>query len=164
MIMKYVNTAEKAFLAACMLFTTLLLFTNVIMRYFFKSAIFWAEEMLRYLIVWITFIGASTCVKEDSHISIDVLYNILGPEKKRYLKIFINIAGLIFGAAMVFISGNFVMQVRDTAQVSATIGNVPMYIIYMCFPIGFVLYAIHSAEAVYRLFKGQNKEEGGMDP
>lgn len=162
--MKYVNMAEKGFLVACMLFTTLLLFTNVIMRYFFKSAIFWAEEMLRYLIVWITFIGASTCVKEDSHISIDVLYNILGAEKRRYLKLFINIVGLMFGAAMVYISGSFVLQVKSTAQVSATIGNVPMYIIYLCFPIGFLLYAVRSVEEVVRLFRNKVQKEGGGNP
>ena len=152
--MKYLDTVQKYFLAICMLFTTGLLFTNVLLRYFFSSAIFWAEEVLRYCIVWLTFIGVSTCVKEDSHICIDILSGMLNPRGKKILNVVLGIAGVAFGVVFLFISYRFVAQIQATKQVSATIGNVPMYIIYLCFPISFVLYIIRSVESIVRNAKG----------
>ena len=55
-----------------MLATTFLLFINVTLRYLFQG-LFWVEEVLRYLFVWITFIGAATCVRQKAHISLDTL-------------------------------------------------------------------------------------------
>ena len=159
--MKYLDAVQKYFLAICMLFTTGLLFANVLLRYFFSSAIFWAEEVLRYCIVWMTFIGASTCVKEDSHICIDILSGMLKPRGKKVLNVVLNLAGVAFGVIFLVISYRFVTQIQATNQVSATIGNVPMYLIYLCFPISFVLYIIRSAEGVVRNVKSlrEGKEE-----
>lgn len=159
--MRFVNRAAKFFLAACLLFAVALLFTNVTLRYFWKSAIFWAEEMLRYLIVWITFIGASMCVQEESHIGIDVLSNILHHKGKLVLKLILNIVGFFFGVAFLIVSFRFIQKVYAMGQVSATIGNVPMYIIYLCFPISFFLYALQSMNMFLRLMK-LRRQEGGQ--
>ena len=57
------------------------------------------------------------------------------------------------------ISYRFVVQIQATQQVSATIGNVPMYLIYMCFPISFVLYIIRSVEGIVRNVKDLRTRE-----
>ena len=157
--MKYLDTVQKYILAFCMLFTTGLLFVNVILRYFFHSAIFWAEEVLRYCIVWMTFIGASTCVKEESHISIDILSTAVKPRGKKILTLFLQLVGMVFGLFFLAVSLRFILQIRSSNQVSATIGNVPMYLIYLCFPVSFILYAIRSAEVFVRTWKSLRKEE-----
>lgn len=159
--MKYLDAIQKWFLAFCMLFATGLLFTNVVLRYFFHGSITWAEEVLRYSAVWMTFIGASTCVKEDSHICIDILSGMLKPRGKAILNILLHGIGIIFGVVYLILSYRFVMQIQATGQVSATIGNVPMYLIYMCFPISFVLYAIRSVEGIIRNVKALKKGEEG---
>ncbi|EHM13870.1 TRAP transporter small permease [Jonquetella anthropi] len=156
--MKYVNHATKIFLATCLLFAIILLFVNVTLRYFFKSAIFWAEETLRYLIVWITFIGSSMCIREESHIAIDVLSNVLSRKGKCILKILLNVVGIIFGAILLIVSFKFIQKVYTTNQVSSTIGNMPMYVIYLCFPIGFALYTLQSLDKVRSLLKSVKKE------
>ena len=110
-----------------------------------------------------TFIGASTCVKEDSHICIDILSGMLKPRGKKVLNVLLNMAGIAFGVIFLVISYRFVTQIQTTNQVSATIGNVPMYLIYMCFPISFVLYIIRSAEALIRNVKALCKGEEGEE-
>lgn len=159
--MKFFDTidkVEKGFLAVLLLFATGLLFTNVVLRYCFQSAIFWTEEMLRYIMVWITLIGMSICVSEDSHISIDVLSNLIKPKHRKILKIVLNILGLIFGLFFLYVSTKFVIQIKSTGQVSATIWDTPMYIIYSCFPIGFLLYAVRSVEMIIKFVKGGDVE------
>lgn len=156
--MKILDKVEKCFLAVLILLTTILLFINVMLRYFFDSAIFWVEETLRYCIVWTTFIGAASCVKEGNHISIDLLGQMLPLKGKRILRIILQICGMIFSAVFLKLSIDFVLQTKATTQVSATIDNLPMYVVYLCFPIGFVLYFIRSAEALVNLIRRDNKE------
>lgn len=161
--MKYLDTAQKYLLAFAMLFTTVLLFVNVLLRYFFSSAIFWAEEVLRYCIVWISFIGTAVCVQEDSHISIDILSGALKPKAKRILKIFLQLAGIIFSAFFFFVSIKFIGQIKATGQVSATIGNVPMYVIYLCMPISFVLYFVRSVQMMIKHFRTKPEVKEDVD-
>ncbi len=162
-VVKYLNLAQKYLLAFGMLFTTVLLFVNVILRYFFHSAIFWAEEVLRYCIVWISFIGTAVCVQDDSHISIDILSSSLKPKGKRILKICLQIAGIIFSVFFFIVSIRFIGQIKATNQVSATIGNMPMYVIYLCMPISFILYFIHSAQQLISLLRNKGIEKEGTE-
>ncbi len=156
--MKIIDAVQKYLLAGCMLFTTGLLFVNVVMRYFFHSAIFWTEETLRYLIVWICFIGISSCLQENSHISIDILSQVLKGKKKVMLDIFLQIVGIIFGSVFILITFSFVSTIKTSGQVSATIGNLPMYLVYACLPISFILYVIKSIEMLIKAIRQRPEE------
>lgn len=161
--MKYLDTAQKYLLAFGMLFTTVLLFVNVVLRYFFSSAIFWAEEVLRYCIVWISFIGTAVCVQDDSHISIDILSASLKPKGKRILKMFLQVAGIAFSVFFFIVSIKFVGQIKATNQVSATIGNMPMYVIYLCMPISFALYFVRSVQMLIKFFREKPEVKEDVD-
>jgi TRAP-type C4-dicarboxylate transport system permease small subunit len=86
---------------------------------------------------------------------------MLKPRGKKVLNVFLNLVGIAFGVIFLVISYRFVTQIQATNQVSATIGNVPMYLIYMCFPISFVLYIIRSAEGVVRNIKSLREGKKG---
>lgn len=162
MLLKILNRIDFYVLAILMLVTTCLLFTNVMLRYFFHSALFWAEETLRYCIVWITFIGTATCVKENSHISLDVLYSILPDAKKKYLILFVQFFVFISTVVLGVVSVRFVISIKTSGQVSSTIGGFPMYIIYSAIPIGFFLTFIRTIERIIILLRSETffrKEE-----
>ena len=50
-----------------------LVFTNVVLRYVFNSGIYWSEEASLVIVIWFTFIAFALGVKEDLHISINIL-------------------------------------------------------------------------------------------
>lgn len=50
-----------------------IVFTNVVLRYVFNSGIHWSEEVVLVIVVWFTFIAFALGVKEDLHISINIL-------------------------------------------------------------------------------------------
>lgn len=62
----------------------ILIVANVVMRYFFDSAIFGAEEILGFLIVWMYWIGGTYGSLEDSHISADMTNLLIKNEKIRH--------------------------------------------------------------------------------
>src|ERR1044071_5239706 len=47
----------KVAIAACLAAMVVLVFTNVVMRYLFNSGIPTSEELSRWLLVWLTFLG-----------------------------------------------------------------------------------------------------------
>lgn len=145
-ILKLLERVEFLFLSGCMLMTTLLLFVNVILRYFFHSAIFWVEEILRYLFVWITFIGAATCVKKKAHISLDTVILVLPSKLQTPFLRTGNLIVIALSFYLTMISTNFVLETKATGQVSSTMGTFPMYIIYSCLPIGFFLIGVASCQ------------------
>lgn len=71
----------------------------------------------------------------------------------------LQLAGIAFSVFFLVISVRFVMQIKATSQVSATIANVPMYLIYLCFPISFILYLIQSAEVMVQTVSSLKKGE-----
>lgn len=44
---------------------SVLIFTQVVFRYVFNYSLFWSEELGRYTLIWITFIGASIGFKRN---------------------------------------------------------------------------------------------------
>ena len=54
----------------------------VVARYGFGQAVSWTEEVPRYLLIWISFLGAAVGVLRREHVGFDVLFNAL-PERVR---------------------------------------------------------------------------------
>lgn len=60
-------------LVACMTIMFILLSANILLRFVFNDSIDVAEELPRFLFVWITFIGAIIALKENTHINVNIL-------------------------------------------------------------------------------------------
>jgi TRAP-type C4-dicarboxylate transport system permease small subunit len=60
----------------------LIVFVNVVLRKFFNSGIDFTEEGLRYLFIWMSYLGIVAAFKTDSHIRMTMLTDRL-PERWR---------------------------------------------------------------------------------
>jgi C4-dicarboxylate transporter DctQ subunit len=143
-----------------MMTTTLLLFTNVVLRYAFHEAIFWVEEALRYLFVWMTFIGAATCVRQKAHISLDTVVLILPARLQKPFLRFGQLVVIALSFYMTIYSAKFVLETKAGGQVSSTMGAFPMYIVYSCLPIGFFLIGVTSFQDLVRGFLKDRRGQG----
>ena len=61
----------KGVIALCLAVMVVLVFGNVVLRYGFNSGIAISEELSRWLLVWLTFLGAIVAVREHSHLGVD---------------------------------------------------------------------------------------------
>lgn len=62
----------EAIMVICISIMFLLVLINVLMRFIFNSGIDIAEELPRFLFVWMIFIGAVVAIKNQSHIRVDL--------------------------------------------------------------------------------------------
>jgi TRAP-type C4-dicarboxylate transport system permease small subunit len=72
---------------------------GVFMRYVVGEPFKWTEEVSKALVVWFTFLGASTLMRGDEHISIDVLVRRLPPGLRyamRLLRMIVMTTVLVF--------------------------------------------------------------------
>ncbi|MCK1414871.1 TRAP transporter small permease [Bradyrhizobium sp. CW4] len=76
-------TLLKGIIAACLAVMVVLVFGNVVLRYGFNSGIAISEELSRWLLVWLTFLGAVVAMREHAHLGVDSLVRMLPAYGKR---------------------------------------------------------------------------------
>jgi TRAP-type C4-dicarboxylate transport system permease small subunit len=73
----------KVAIVLCLAAMVVLVFTNVVLRYLFNSGIATSEELSRWLLVWLTFLGAIVALREHAHLGVDTLVRTLPAVGKR---------------------------------------------------------------------------------
>jgi TRAP-type C4-dicarboxylate transport system permease small subunit len=61
---------------------TVIIILQVFMRYLLLYSLSWSEEVARYLMIWVSFLGASLALKYGFHIGVEFVTNRI-PEKMR---------------------------------------------------------------------------------
>lgn len=133
---------------------TLIIFFNVILRNFGASTS-WAEELVRYLFILITFIGSSVCVRKGAHLGVDVLPEMLPERYRKWLMIFVNVIALGFVCILTWLSVLIVEFSFSTGQVSPAL-QLPIFLIYSVILTGSVLMVVRYVQAIYLLYRGRS--------
>ena len=140
----------KSLLVVAMLIGSIIIFINVILRYFFESGIAGAYEMVRYLIVGVTFLGASLLIIDNEHLTMDALTNILPTTLKKIAEVFVCLIGFIFSFVLVYYSFN----VMDTLSSGLTPElQIPAYIPFIPLTVGSTLAGIKFIQRAFIQFK-----------
>ncbi len=129
-------TWPRMLMAVLMLTGIAINFANVVARYLFDFAIFWAEEIMVFIVVWCVFIGAITVTFNGAHLRMDLISTRLPPRWKRILH---GATAIVFLACGVFVlpqSFEAVTFLREANQVSVT-ASVPKEIPHSAILVGF---------------------------
>ena len=133
----------------------LLAFIQVILRYVFHSALSWAEELLRFEVVFVAFMGAALGVKYGSHIAVDALYNFSPPRMKIVLKFVSSLFNSAFCFLLFYLAMGVIIKVKASGQTTPAMG-IPKYLLYIPIFLGSLIFAIRSTMQFGGLFSKQN--------
>lgn len=129
---------EAHICAILLIFLTIILFIEIILRYFFNSSLIWGEEMARYLFVWFVYVSMSYAIVVKSHIKIDSMMRLL-PEKYRLICTQIGIVvWIVFAGVIIYFTMNYVIEAFLRGH-EAIASGIPMWLIYLGIPVGFLL-------------------------
>ena len=131
-----VNRALVIVLLAAM---ALMVFANVALRFLTDHSILWVEEVSRYLMIWLTFIGAGLVLRYGGHIGIEALHERF-PRHAPALRAVVAILMLGFFAFMAWIG---VRYASLTWGQTTAVMEIPIGAVYLAMPIGFTLLAVH---------------------
>lgn len=128
---------------------------NVIGRVIFGRSVFFAEELNSFLIIMITFVGASYAARHGRHIRMSALYDQLTDRLRRY---FMVIIAAITAGVMFFLAYHSLMYLFSLAgfgRVTPAL-RIPIYYVYMFVPFGLALTGIQFVlTAVRNLYSDQ---------
>lgn len=138
-------------------FWTLLIivFIQFFSRYVLNSSLSWTEEIARYLLILLGFVGSVTCVRKRSHIYLEFFYRFLPPNVVKWLVIivtFINTAFFTFAGVVC------IELAQRTHHQSMTSIDLPKGIIYWIVTVSCFAMALVSAWEFFTLFKKQGED------
>lgn len=120
---------------AVLAFATLVIDVSaaIFWRYVLNDSIVWAEELARYLFVWITFIGGGLGVAKNIHVGVDSLINLLPKRSKDVSIICVDLAIIVFLVTLVVVGVQFVLFGMNLRSLLI---DIPMGYVYMAVPAG----------------------------
>lgn len=119
---------------------SVIVFTNVAMRYLADYSFVWAEELARYLMIWMTFLGAGLVLRFGGHVGIDSIHHVLPRRVAQVLRVGLALLMTAFFAAM----GWHGLDYMEIAQYQTTPAlGLPFSYVYAVFPVGFGLLIVH---------------------
>ena len=139
-ISNIIESIEKVISMILIVAITVVLFCNVIYRYFLNDPIYWANEASIFMMAWLTFLGGSLGLKYKSQASITFLVERLAGKSKRVMSIITHIIILIFIAYLLYISYDWIFSLSSTKSSSM---RIPMWIPYLSVPVGLTFAFIH---------------------
>lgn len=115
---------------------TLLCFMEIVGRAVFNSPTQWAEELIRYIIIFAVFIGVSSVTKKSEHIKMSVIIDLFSGKKRRIIDLVTASIGIVF-SVILLISGMLLVADAKSSEALSEFGlNIPIYIPYLALPIG----------------------------
>jgi TRAP-type C4-dicarboxylate transport system permease small subunit len=117
-----------------------MVFANVALRFFTDGSILWVEEVSRYLMIWLTFLGAGLVLRYGGHIGIDTLQERL-PRHAIPVRAVIFVVMLGFFAVMLWLG---IRYAAFTWAQTTPVMQIPIGAVYLAMPIGFALLIVHA--------------------
>src|SRR5258706_7165544 len=127
-----VRVIEVAVMVA-MAVVSVVVMTEVILRYALGETLVVTEELSRYLMVWIAFLGSVLLMRERGHIAAEGLGGWFGPLGRRGIAVVADLLSLVFLLTLTWAGLQTLPGQLD--QYLTTI-NIPIFWFYLAIPVG----------------------------
>lgn len=121
---------------------SVIVFSNVVVRYLTNASIPWSEEVSRHMMIWLTFLGSGLVLRCGGHIAIDNLQDALPATTARLVR------GVVLALIVAFLGllayYGWIYVGRTMLQTTAAT-EIPFGYVYAAMPIGCVFMLIHLA-------------------
>ena len=136
------RTLEKfeCWLIICFLSLMITLsFGQMLSRNLFHNALVWGDILLRQLVLWTGFLGASLAIRQNKHISIDVFSNFLSPKLKNKVFTYACIATAIISGFLAWAAWSFVQFEKESESILFL--ELPVWLFQLILPYSFLTIA-----------------------
>jgi TRAP-type C4-dicarboxylate transport system permease small subunit len=116
-----------------------IVFANVALRFLTDQSILWVEEVSRFLMIWMTFLGSGLVLRYGGHIGIDTLQEKF-PARAAWIRALIFLLLFCFFVFMVWIGLRYASL---TWGQTTPVMEVPVGAVYLAMPLGFALMIVH---------------------
>jgi len=155
-IISFVIKVLKFLISIMLVLLVGIVFSQVILRTFFKSGINWNEEASRFLFVWIIFLGIAASTLDGSHMAMTFLEEKF-PKTAIYIQILTWIVSVVFFGVL-FRYG--IVYSRANMAILSSALQIPMGAVYMIIPVCSALCILF---VIYQIYCKIRRKEGKME-
>jgi TRAP-type C4-dicarboxylate transport system permease small subunit len=143
---------ENTIIVVTLSIMVLLAFLQVVLRNFFDSGLLWGDILLRHLVLWVGFFGASLATRQEKHINVDILTKLLPSKVVPYVKLVVN----IFSALIIIIlaKASWVLLSFEKEAGTTAFLDIPSWYIQIILPLGFCLIGLRFALKIVEQLSG----------
>jgi len=142
-ISRFIDTTLSYVAAALLVAMSATVFTNVVCRYLLDASLAWYEEVSRFLLIWIVFVGAVIAFIKGDHLGIDVVLSFLPRRLSRVVTVAADL--LVIIALLVMLQGGWEMAI-DSLESGWVASSVPIPYgwVYMVGPVSAALMLVQA--------------------
>ena len=140
---RFIGHIEKVLLSTMLAAMIIVAFLQIVLRNFFDTGLPWGDSFVRYLVLWVGFIGAALATREGSHINIDVLSQWLPGVSRTVNQLLVHLFSCLICAILAYASLVFI---RNEWLLGGTVFfDLPVWVLQLVLPATFALMALRYA-------------------
>ncbi len=121
-------------------------FYQVFTRYFLNDPAGWTEEIARYLLVAVVFIGAAMSVRNNNHIQVDFVYRLLPPALGRVLSTLVDAMRIAFLGYATWLTWSLMQRIGSSRM---AIIDLPIGLVFGAMLFGFAIMCYRSLQVAW---------------
>lgn len=134
-----VTSVLEALTLVGMSVVSLTIVVEVILRYGFSSSLIFTEELSRYTMVWVAFLGGVIALRDGAHVATGGIGDRFGPTVGKVTSVVADGLALVFLVVLAWASIQTLPNQLD--QYTITL-NISIFWFYLAIPVGAVLMAL----------------------
>ena len=119
------------------------IFHQFFTRYALNDSAAWTEEIARYLLICVVFVGAAIGVRKNNHVQVDFFYRILPRPLQRLMSTLVDLFRISFLAYATWLTWQLTQKIGDQQM---SIVDWPIGIVYSVVLFGFVLMTLRAVQ------------------
>lgn len=135
-----------------------IVFANVVSRYYLHYSLAWSEEVARFMLVWLVFLGSFLAYIHDEHLGLDILVKKFPPTMRKIVATATNL--LVIFALYAVMEGGYLMMVANFDWLSSA-AEIPQGYVYMIIPISCGLMILQTVLKTYYILTKESSPQGG---
>ena len=130
----------------------LVIFYQFFTRYALNDSASWTEEIARYLLIGVAFVGAAMNVRKNNHIHVDFVYRLVPRWAGRALSTVVDVLRIAFLGYCVWLTYLLIGKIGSSRM---SVVDLPMGIVYSVVMFGFALMTVRAVQvAIGNLRRG----------
>ena len=118
-------------------------FLQFFTRYVLNDSFAWTEEIARYVLIAVIYVGTAMCVRRNRHIHVDFIYRLVPAFAGRVLSTFVDVLRIVF---FIYAAGMTWKLMAIVGSDKMTMIKLPMNVIYYFVLGGLAMSAIRSVQ------------------
>ena len=151
--LRWIHRAEELLLALLLTAMIVLAASQVVLRNFFDSGLYWGDSAVRVVVLWVAMLGAMIASRRNEHIRIDIASRFLSPHFKRHMSRFVSAFTCLVLLIFAWHSVEFVRYEFEDGTIA--FGIVPAWLCEIIMPIGAAVMAFRYAILTFVPDKGE---------